>query len=114
MARTRKTVYHTWQEARRTTLTRFHLSQYARWPDWIDPATKTPNDDEDEEEDPWDAVYATREVHNMTLKNYYHGPLADVQGVVKVRLARTVDNVEDAVFIICRFDRLLPSLILLF
>lgn len=83
MARVKHTKrdFYQGQKIRRTTLTKFRLSRYIKWPKWDD----------------------TSQVHNMTLENYYHGPLADVEGVVKVRLGRTVDDVEDAVFIICEF-----------
>lgn len=43
--------------------------------------------------DAWD-------VHDMSLNSFYHGPLADVDGVMRVRVGRMVENQEEAVFII--------------
>ncbi|KAM7191246.1 hypothetical protein V8F20_009424 [Naviculisporaceae sp. PSN 640] len=93
MAKTKRTTRDLWKETARTTLTRFRLSRYARWPNWTGPVPEDPFD-------PYSEMTNHRDVHTMSLKDYYHGPLADIDGVIKVRLARNVDDVEDAVFMI--------------
>ncbi|KAM7211121.1 hypothetical protein V8F06_013496 [Rhypophila decipiens] len=92
MARTKKTSRSLAKQVRRTTLTKFRLSRYVSWPKWTTDATADDGDDE--------LSAKRRDVHNMTLKDYYHGPLADVEGVIKVRLGRSVGDVADAAFIV--------------